>query len=101
MSYTGLYLKPHELRGAMKEYKLIGLAVLANAVIIPLFGLALYELVPLPPSEATGFLLVIFSFGLPLAVNFAKSVRGDVAIVTVTIFALALVSSFTMPLLLR
>jgi BASS family bile acid:Na+ symporter len=101
MFVAGLYLKPRELRGAFKEYKLILRAVLANAVIIPLFGLALYKLVPLPASEATGFLLVIFSFGLPLAVNFAKSVRGDIPIVTVTIFALALVSSITMPLLLQ
>ena len=54
----------------------------------------------MPPSEAAGFLLIIFSFGLPLAANFAKSVRADVPLVTVTIFALALVSSFTMPLLL-
>ncbi|MFI5419809.1 MAG: bile acid:sodium symporter family protein [Nitrososphaerales archaeon] len=101
MFVAGLYLKPRELRGAFKEYKLILRAVLANAVIIPLFGLALYKMIPLPASEATGFLLVVFSFGLPLAVNFAKSVRADIPIVTVTIFALALISSITMPLLLQ
>jgi BASS family bile acid:Na+ symporter len=101
MFVAGLYLKPHQLVAAFKEYKLIFRAILANAVIIPLLGLALYFVTPMPPSEATGFLLIVFSFGLPLAVNFAKSVRANVPLVTVTVFALAIVSSITMPLLLE
>ena len=42
-----------------------------------------------------------FSFGVPLVANFAKSIRADVPVVTVMIFALALTTSVTMPLLLR
>jgi BASS family bile acid:Na+ symporter len=100
MFVAGLYLKPNELRMALKQYRLLGRALLANAVIMPLIGLGLYFITPMPPSIGTAFLLVIFSFGIPLAANFTKSMRADVSFVTVLIFGLALVSSITMPLFL-
>jgi predicted Na+-dependent transporter len=100
MFVAGLYLKPRDLKLALQRYKLITKAILANALIIPLIGLALYFTVPMPPNVATAFLLVTFSFGVPLSVNFAKGLRADIPFVTVLLFVLALTTSVTMPVLL-
>lgn len=101
MFVTGLYLKPQELKLAFKRYRLIIRALIANAIIIPLIGLGLYSVTPMEPSVAVAFLMVTFSFGVPLAVNFVRGLRADIPFVTILIFCLALVTSITMPILLN
>jgi len=100
MFVAGIYLRPTDLKLALRRYKLITKAILANALIIPLIGLALFFTVPMSAAVSSAFLLVTFSFGVPLSVNFLKVLRADVPFVTVLVFVLALTTSITMPLLL-
>ncbi len=100
MFVAGLYLRPRELGAALKQYSLLGRAVLANSVVVPLIGLGLYFITPMSADIGVAFLLVTFSFGVPLAVNFIKTIRADVPFATVLVFALAAVTSITMPILL-
>jgi len=101
MFLAGLYLKPHDLRMAAKRYKLISKALIANAIIIPLIGLGLYEITPMSPSVQVAFLMVTFSFGIPLVLNFVKGMRANVPFATVLVFVLAITTALTMPILLR
>lgn len=101
MFVAGLYLEPQDLRMALTRRRLLAKAVLANALIIPLIGLGLYSITPMPPAIGIAFLTVTFSFGVPLVLNFVRSFRPNIPFVTVLIFVLALSTSITMPIMLR
>jgi predicted Na+-dependent transporter len=79
---------PGEIIGHFKDFNLMGRALLANFVIIPILGVIILQFFDLPPEIRTRFLLLAIAPGGLLALQFARVSKGN------RVFAVALLWVF-------
>ena len=77
-----------EIMGHFKDFNLMGRALLANFVIIPILGFIIARFFDLPPDFRIGFLLLAMAPGGLLALQFARVSKGN------RVFAVALLLVF-------
>ena len=77
-----------EIIKTLGHFNLIGRALLANFVIIPILGIVIAQFFDLPPDIRTGFLVLAMAPGGLLALQFARVSKGN------RVFAVALLFIF-------
>ena len=77
-----------EIIGTLGHWNLMGRALLANFVIIPILGIIITQFLALPSDVRIGFLLLGFAPGGLLALQFARVSKGN------RVFAVALLLVF-------
>jgi BASS family bile acid:Na+ symporter len=77
-----------EIIGHFKNFNLMGRALLANFVVIPILGFIIARFLHLPPDFRIGFLLLAIAPGGLLALQFARVSKGN------RVFAAALLLGF-------
>src|SRR4029077_19548215 len=89
-------------RGAISQtlgdLNLIGRALLANFVIIPILGFVIAYCLDLPPLIRTGFLLLAMAPGGLLALQFARISNGNRVFAAALLFVFCLLAIFITPL---
>ena len=94
---AGLQVDREHLMAALKNAGLLGRALLANVVAVPLFGWLLAGLFRLPQDIATGFLLMAIAPGVPFVVVGARKKGGSLGFAVALALLLPLVSLVTIP----
>lgn len=99
MMSVGLEVTAQECVATLRNQRnLIG-ALLANFVVVPLVGLGIARIIPMPANIETGFLLLAAAPGAVFAINFTHKMRGSVPFAAAILFLLTALSLlFTPPL---
>ena len=75
MLSVGLEVTGRQVLDALRNVRLMGRALLANLVLVPILGLVLVRLIPMAPDVAAGVLILAAAPGAPFAVQFTSKVR--------------------------
>jgi BASS family bile acid:Na+ symporter len=97
MMTMGFRLTWTQLQGASQHRSLIGRALLANVILVPLAALILVRLLNMPLALATGLFLAAAAPGAPFAPKLAERTRGPYPVAVGLMFVLAMVSVVTTP----
>lgn len=98
---AGLGINREHFLSVLKNYGLIGRALLANIVIVPLLGVVVVALFHLPEFVAVGILLMAIAPGVPFVLQAAgRSRGGSQGLAVVLVVVLQAVSVITVPLTL-
>ena len=95
---AGLQVNREHLIAILKNARLLGRALLANFVIVPILGVLLAKLFRLPPPVATGFLLMAIAPGVPLVLVSVRKRGGRLGLAVALALFLPLLSIVTVPL---
>jgi len=99
MLAAGMEINREHLMAALKEFGLITRALLANFILVPLFGYVLVRLFHLDGPIAIGFLLMAIAPGVPFLVRAAGSKPGgSLGFAAALAFILPALSIVTIPL---
>jgi bile acid:Na+ symporter, BASS family len=99
MISVGLEVTPGECIVALRDKRLLLGALLANFVVVPLLGLLIAKVLPMPANIETGFLLLAAAPGALFAINFTRNMRDSVPVAAALLFLLTFLSLlFTPPL---
>jgi BASS family bile acid:Na+ symporter len=88
-----------EIIKSLGQLNLMGRALLANFVIIPVLGFAIARIFDLPPDIRIGFLLLAIAPGGLLALQFARISDGNRAFAVALLFMFCLLTILTVPTL--
>jgi BASS family bile acid:Na+ symporter len=97
MVTMGFRLTWTQLQGASQHRSLIGRALLANIVLVPLAAVLLVRLLDMPLALATGLFLAAAAPGAPFAPKLAERAKGPYPIAVGLMFVLTMVSVVTTP----
>ena len=97
MLSMGFRLTWTQLQGASHHRGLIGRALLANVVLVPMAAVLLVRLLDMPLALATGLFLAAAAPGAPFAPKLAEQSRGPYPVAVGLMFVLAMVSVVTTP----
>ncbi len=86
-----------EIVKTLGHLNLIGRALLANFVIIPILGFAIARIFDLPPDIKIGFLLLSMAPGGLLALQFARVSNGDRVFAVALLFIFCLLAILIVP----
>jgi len=86
-----------EIIGTLVQRNLMGRALLANFVIIPILGVIIAQFFDLPPEIRTGFYLLALTPGGPLALQFARISRGNRTFAVALLFLFCLLAILITP----
>jgi BASS family bile acid:Na+ symporter len=95
---AGLQVDREHLRAIVKRVGLLGRALLANFIIVPLLGVLLARVFRLPAPIATGFLLMAIAPGVPLVLASVRKRGGRLALAVELAIFLPLLSIVTVPI---
>src|SRR5579863_6582725 len=95
---AGLQVDRAHLAAILKRLGLLGRALLANFVIVPILGVVLAKLFRLPAPIATGFLLMAIAPGVPFVLASVRKRGGRLALAVELAIFLPLLSIVTIPL---
>jgi BASS family bile acid:Na+ symporter len=95
---AGLQVDRERLIAILKNVGLLGRALLANFVIVPILGVLLAKLFRLPPQVATGFLLMAIAPGVPFVLASVRKRGGSLGLAVALALFLPLLSIVTVPL---
>ena len=95
---AGLQVNREHLRAVFHNLGLLGRALLANFIIVPLLGVLLANLFRLPPQVATGFLLMAIAPGVPFVLASVRKRGGSLGLAVALAFILPLLSIVTVPI---
>jgi bile acid:Na+ symporter, BASS family len=99
MISVGLEVTLGECIAALRDKRLLVGALSANFVVVPLLGLLIAKVLPMPANIETGFLLLAAAPGALFAVNFTRNMRDSVHVAAALLFLLTILSLlFTPPL---
>jgi BASS family bile acid:Na+ symporter len=99
MLNAGLQCNREHLVAVLKNYGLIGRALLANVVLVPIFGVLLVRLFHLDTYIAIGFLLMAIAPGAPFLPRAAgRQPGGSLGLAIALAFILPLISIITIPI---
>jgi bile acid:Na+ symporter, BASS family len=99
MISIGLEVTLGECIAALRDKRLLTSALLANFVVVPLLGLLIGKVLPMPANIETGFLLLAAAPGALFAINFTRNMRDSVPIAAALLLLLTILSLlFTPPL---
>jgi BASS family bile acid:Na+ symporter len=87
-----------EIIGHFKDFNLMGRALLANFVIIPILGFIIARFFDLPPDFRTGFLVLAMAPGGLLALQFARVSKGNLAFAVAVLLGFCLLAILVTPL---
>jgi predicted Na+-dependent transporter len=86
-----------EIVKTLGRLNLMGRALLANFVIIPIFGIIIARVFDLPPEIRTGFLLLVIAPGGLLALQFARISNGNRVFAVALLFVFCLLAILITP----
>ncbi|MBV8066997.1 MAG: bile acid:sodium symporter [Candidatus Eremiobacteraeota bacterium] len=95
---AGLQVDRDHLRAILKNIGLLGRALLANFVIVPLLGVLIAKVFRLPGPIATGFLLMAIAPGVPFVLAQVRKRGGSLGFAVALAFFLPLLSIVTVPI---
>jgi BASS family bile acid:Na+ symporter len=95
---AGLQVDRDNLRASLKRVGLLGRALLANFVIVPILGVAIVKLFRLPLPIGTGVLLMAIAPGVPLVLSQVRKRGGRLSLAVELAVILPLLSIVTVPL---
>jgi predicted Na+-dependent transporter len=99
MLSAGMEINREHLMAALKDFGLIGRALLANFILIPLVGVGLARLFHLEGYIAVGFLLMAIAPGVPFLVRAAgRQPGGSLGFAAALAFIMPALSIITIPL---
>jgi len=98
---AGLQVNREHLIEILKNLRLLGRALLANFVIVPILGVFLARLFALPSEIATGYLLMAIAPGVPFVLINVRKRGGSLGLAVALALFLPLLSVFTVPLTAR
>src|SRR5215813_15657967 len=94
-----LETKSEEIIQTLGHLNLMGRALLANFVIIPIIGIIIARFFDLPTEIRTGFLLLAMAPGGLLALQFARVSKGNRVFAVALLFVFCLLAILVMPTL--
>jgi BASS family bile acid:Na+ symporter len=86
-----------EIIGTLARWNLMGRALLANFIIIPILGVIIARFFDLPPEIRTGFYLLALTPGGPLALQFARVSKGNRTFAVALLFLFCLLAILITP----
>lgn len=92
MLSIGLEVTGRQVVDALRDRGLIGRALLANLVLVPVLGLVLVRLFPMSPDVQIAVLLLAAAPGAPFAVQFTRGAKGAVPFAAALLFLLTLLA---------
>lgn len=99
MLSIALEVTGRQVLDVFRNWSLMGRALLANLVVVPLLGLVLVRLFPMSHDVAAGIVILAAAPGAPFAVQFTSKAKGAIAFAAALLFALTIVALFvTAPL---
>jgi bile acid:Na+ symporter, BASS family len=98
---AGLQVNRPHLMAILKNYGLLGRALLANVIIVPLLGVIFARLFRLSAPVATGYLLMAIAPGVPFVLASVRKRGGRLGLAVALAIILPLVSIVTVPLTAR
>src|SRR6202161_929329 len=101
MISVGLEVTARDCIATLRDKRLLIGALLANFVVVPLLGLGIAKMVPMPANIETGFLLLAAAPGALFAINFTHKMRGSVPFAAAILFLLTVLSLLFTPVLAR
>jgi BASS family bile acid:Na+ symporter len=90
-----------EIVTTLRDFRLMGYALLANLVIIPVVGVILARLLDLPLEIQTGFLMLALAPGGLFALQFTRVSQGNRVLAVGLLVVLTLVAIVVTPVLIR
>jgi BASS family bile acid:Na+ symporter len=101
MISVGLEVTVGECIAALRDKRLLIGALFANFVVVPLLGLLIGKVLPMPANIETGFLLLAAAPGALFAINFTRNMRDSVPVAAALLFLLTVLSLLVTPPLAR
>jgi len=95
---VGLQANREHLKAILHDYGLLGRALLANVIIVPLLGVLLAKWLHLPGPVATGFLLMAIAPGIPFILVQVRKRGGSLGLAITLEILLPLISIATVPI---
>lgn len=95
----GLQVDREHLKTILHDYGLLGRALLANFIIVPVLGVLLANWLQLPGPVATGFLLMAIAPGIPFILVQVRKRGGSLGLAVALEFLLTLISVVTVPIM--
>ena len=96
---AGLQVDRQRLRETLRQYGLLGRALLANFVLVPLFAVLLVRLFHVESGVAIGIVLMAMAPGVPFLANSAgRSGGGSLSFALTIAFCFAALSVITIPI---
>ena len=99
MLHAGFLMNRDHLRAVLANYGLLGRALLANFIAVPLYGVVVVRLFHLSDPIATGVLLMAISPGVPfLVVSAGRAKGGSLGFAVALAFLMPAISVVTVPI---
>ena len=98
MLLVGMTYSVREILGPLRRVRMVALALLANFVLVPAWGLLLTRMIDLDEPFEVGLLLVAAAAGAPFLVKLVVSADGDLAFASSLLVLLLPVTVLYMPL---
>jgi predicted Na+-dependent transporter len=95
---AGLQADREHLIAILRSFGLLGRALLANFIIVPILGVLIAKLFALPPFVATGFLLMAIAPGVPFILINTRKKGGSLGLAIELAVFLPLLSIITVPI---
>jgi BASS family bile acid:Na+ symporter len=89
-----------EIVATVRDFRLMGYALLANLIIVPGLSVLLVRVLDLPPEMRTGFLILAFTPGGLFALQFARISKGNRVLAVGLLIVMSLVAFLAMPVLI-
>jgi BASS family bile acid:Na+ symporter len=99
MFSIGLEVKLREIAADLRNYSLMGRALLANLILAPIAAFAIVKLFHLNTDVAVGFLLLAVAPGAVFATNFTTKAQGGKSFAAALLFILVAVSLVYAPVI--
>jgi bile acid:Na+ symporter, BASS family len=97
MISIGLEVTLKEILLAASNKNLFIRALVANFILVPLLGLGIARILPMPMNIETGFLLLAAAPGALFAINFTRRTQDSVPFAAALLFALTVLSILVTP----
>jgi bile acid:Na+ symporter, BASS family len=94
---AGLEVDREHLKAVLRNVGLLGRALLANFIIVPILGILLAKALRLPAPVATGVLLMAIAPGVPFVLTSVRKRGGSLGLAVALAFFLPLISIATVP----
>jgi len=95
---VGLQVNREHLKAILHNYGLLGRALLANFIIVPVLGVLVAKWLQLPGPVATGFLLMAIAPGIPFVLVQVRKRGGSLGLAVTLEILLPLISVATVPI---
>jgi len=99
MASIGLRYGVEELVGPLRDFWAVVLALVANFVAVPMFAVAILQLIELDTEYAIGLVLAGSAAGAPMTIKFTQIANGDVPFSAGLLVLLIIVTIGYMPLI--